>query len=288
MAVPALEPEAALGIGTLALVPVVLPGDDAAVRETATWLDAELGERGLAGAEVALFVRDAWGLTIGHARYLTHHDLAALAAVQLEHAGFAGAWSLVEAALLSPARPQSAFAESGQPWRYASGGVRCGLLGLAGFRTLHPRGRGEDAAAAFEQWLVQQRQFAALVGAHGLAPGFVAADAAALADPAALDGASPLPLDGLIERLMPGSDGERRLVAHHAGPWGVLGYSVVERHGDDWHALAHGWPATAAGDLALRRQLAAEYGVDATPAARLRLALDASGVISLAGLEIRG
>jgi hypothetical protein len=205
--------------------------------------------------------------------------------VQLEHAGFAGAWSLIEAALLSPAQAQSAFAESGQPWRYVQDGVRCGLLGLAGFRTLHARGRDADAGAAFEQWLVQQRQFAALVGAHGLAPVFVTADAAALADPAALDHAPPLALDGLIERLPPGSDGERRLVAHHAGPWGVLGYSVAERRGDGWRALAHGWPATAAGDRAVRNGLSAEYGVGVTPDARVRLSLDASGAISLAGVE---
>jgi hypothetical protein len=279
MAVPALEPDRDLGTGTLAVVPIVLPGDETTVRETVAWLDAELGERGLAGAEVALFVRDAWGLAIGHARYLTHHDLAALAAVQLEHAGFAGAWSLIEAALLSPAHAQSAFASSGQPWRYANGGVRCGLLGLAAFRALHAQGGSDDTGAAFEQWLVQQRQFGALVGAHGLAPVFVEADAAALADPAALDGATPLPLDGWIERLTPGSDGERRLVAHHAGPWGVLGYSVAERRGDGWRALAHGWPATAAGDRAVREQLAAEYGVQATPAARQRMVSDVPGLL---------
>lgn len=281
MAVPALEPEPGLGLGALALVPMVLTGDLGAVRRTADWLEAELDARGLAGAAVALVVRDAWGLAIGHVRYLTHHDLAALAAVQLGHAGFATAWSLIEAALLSPARAESAVAESGQPWRYADGAIRGGLLDLAGFRALHPLGREAAAARAFEAWLVQQRQFSALFAAHGLPPRFVRADAAALADPAALDAATPLAPDGLIERLLPAVGGTRRLLAHHAGRWGVLGYSVVMQDGDGRRALAHGWPATAAADAALRAALVDAYAVEATPAARVRLDLDPDGALVL-------
>ncbi len=272
MALPALEPELALGIGTLVVIPAVLIGDEDRVKRTAAWLEAELAERGGAGAAVALFVRDAWGLMTGHARYLTRHDLAALAALQLEHAGYAGAWSLIEAALLSPTQAQSALAASGQPWRYVGGQVRCGMLGLADFRALHPRGHGDEAGAAFEQWLVQQRQIVALLNAHGLAATFVTANAAALADPAVLDGAAPLPAHGLIERLdTPGLD-PKHLLAHHAGRWGVVGYSVITQRSGAPRVLARGWPASAGVDAALRRALASEYAIDAVPSARERLA----------------
>ena len=64
--------------------------------------ERELIERGMAGADTALAAQEAFGLQIEHARYLTAHDLAAMTALQYEHAGLAPLWPLLETALLDP------------------------------------------------------------------------------------------------------------------------------------------------------------------------------------------
>src|SRR6478736_2451103 len=80
---------------------VIAFGADAATR-VGDLFERDLMERGMAGAATALLAQDAFGLKVEHARYLTLHDLAAMMAMQYEHAGLAPLWPVVEAALLSP------------------------------------------------------------------------------------------------------------------------------------------------------------------------------------------
>src|SRR3546814_9326192 len=63
--------------------------------------ERELIERGMAGADTALAAQDAFGLRIEHARYLTVHDLAAMTALQYEHAGLAALWPLLDVGIAS-------------------------------------------------------------------------------------------------------------------------------------------------------------------------------------------
>src|SRR5690606_40089338 len=89
---------------------------------------------GRAGADAALAARDALGLRVEHARYLTVHDLAAMTALQYEHAGLAALWPLLETALLQP---------DGEAWldqppepllHYADGEARIALFSPAAWR----------------------------------------------------------------------------------------------------------------------------------------------------------
>src|SRR5579859_6705709 len=102
-AVPAPAPDYAQG--AMRVVPFLLRGDAhsrARLEQVGDALEDVLIDRGMAGAATALYAQQAFGAPIEHARYLTIHDLAALMAMQYEHAGLGKLWPLIEAALLSP------------------------------------------------------------------------------------------------------------------------------------------------------------------------------------------
>lgn len=166
--------------GPLRLVPFVLGGDAQAVTRVGDRFERELIERGMAGAQTALAAQEAFGLQVEHARYLTAHDLAAMTALQYEHAGLAPLWPVLETALLEP---------DGEAWldsppepllRYANGEARIAMFeprawkqhyaGDAPCDTAECRGKLERQHQHFE---ARQRQIAAVLTAHGVAVTFV-------------------------------------------------------------------------------------------------------------------
>jgi hypothetical protein len=162
--------------GALRLVPFLLRGDaeaHARVEQVGHALEEVLIDRGMAGAATALFAQQAFGAPIEHARYLTIHDLAALIAMQYEHAGLAKLWPLIEAALLSPQEDVWLDAPPEPLARYSDGGVRIALLDSETWRNggFAPASAGEDAdrlERAFEHFEARQRQIAALLEAHAI------------------------------------------------------------------------------------------------------------------------
>ena len=173
-AVPA--PDADYMQGALRLVPFLLRDDvDAQTRMVAVSqaLEEILIDRGMAGAATALCAQQAFGAPIEHARYLTLHDLAALMAMQYEHSGLAPLWPLIEAALLAPQAETWLDAPPEPLARYSDGGVRIALLDSETWRHggFAPSSAGEDAdqlERAFEHFEARQRQFAAVLEAHGI------------------------------------------------------------------------------------------------------------------------
>src|SRR5690606_41727826 len=105
---------------------------------------------GRAGADAALAARDALGLRVEHARYLTVHDLAAMTALQYEHAGLAALWPLLETALLQP---------DGEAWldqppepllHYADGAARIALFSPAAWRSRYAADVDSDTDQAWD------------------------------------------------------------------------------------------------------------------------------------------
>ncbi|MBS0194554.1 MAG: hypothetical protein JSR34_09920 [Proteobacteria bacterium] len=181
---PVPAPEADYAQGTMRLLPFALRGDPAdpatgsRIAMLASSMEEVLLERGMAGAATALFAQDAFGAPIEHARYLTIHDLAALMAMQYEHAGLASLWPLLETALLAPEHEAWLDAPPEPLARYADGEVRIGLLDAESWRAggFAPKSTGDDARKlelAFERYEARQRQFAAVLAAHGVAAMFV-------------------------------------------------------------------------------------------------------------------
>jgi len=166
--------------GPLRLVPFVLGGDAAVVARVGDRFERELIERGMAGAPTALAAQEAFGLQVEHARYLTAHDLAAMTALQYEHAGLAPLWPLLETALLDP---------DGEAWldalpepllRYADGEARIAMFEPRAWKQRYaaeapcdsPDGR-EQLERLHQHFQARQRQIAAVLTAHGVVVNFV-------------------------------------------------------------------------------------------------------------------
>ncbi|WP_271679698.1 hypothetical protein [Thermomonas mangrovi] len=168
-----LHCDPALAGGGLRVLPFVLQGEG--VEAVATVLEAELLDRGMASAGLALALQDGLGASIEHARLLSLHDLLAMTALQYENAGLAPLWTLLEAALLEP--DAEAWLDSApEPLaRYGDGEVRIALMDPVAW---HARNAPAEADAArlergFALFQARQRQFAAVLGAHGIDVNFV-------------------------------------------------------------------------------------------------------------------
>lgn len=170
-AVPSPDPE--FSKGTLRLVPFLLRGDADTQARVAAALEELLADRGMAGAATALDAQDAFGAPIEHARYLTLHDLAALMALQYEHAGLAQLWPLIEAALLAPHAEAWLDAPPEPLAHYTGGDVHIAMIDAEAWRDrgYAPSSAGDDAdklETAYEYFEARQRQIAAVLGAHGI------------------------------------------------------------------------------------------------------------------------
>ncbi|MEO6171842.1 MAG: hypothetical protein ABIP02_01865, partial [Arenimonas sp.] len=97
-----LAPEAEYAEGPFRLVPFLLRGDAQLIARVGEQMEASLLNLGMAPADTALFAQENFKAQIEHARYLTVHDLAAMMAMQYEHAGLQNIWPLIETALLAP------------------------------------------------------------------------------------------------------------------------------------------------------------------------------------------
>ena len=170
-----LSPDPDQAGGPLRLVPFVLGGDRAVAEVVGNAFEHDLVETGMAGAETALLAQELFGVQVEHARYLTVHDLLAMTALQYEHAGLAPLWPLLEAALLAPRTDELLDAPPEPLASYRDGEARIVLFSPAAWHARYAPGAADDPALAraFEHFQRRQRQFAAVLGAHGVPVTFV-------------------------------------------------------------------------------------------------------------------
>lgn len=176
----ALAPDAGFAGGPLRLLPFVLGGEPGTVAHVGDAFERDLLERGMADAATALLAQDAFGLQVEHARYLTAHDLAAMTALQYDHAGLGPLWPLVEAALLAPDAECWLDAPPEPLVRYAGGEALIALFSPQAWRARYAADTtGDDADTRslldrrLQQFEARQRQFAAVLQAHAVPVTFV-------------------------------------------------------------------------------------------------------------------
>jgi hypothetical protein len=167
-----LRPEPEHATGPLRLIPFVLHGGGDVAGDVGRQLEDILFETGMAGADTALLAQEKFAAVVEHARYLTLHDLAAMTAMQYQHAGLGSLWPLVESALLRPGEETWLDAPPEPLVRYRDGEVRLALLDLdtwaeAGFAP--SSAAPAQLARHFERHLIRQRQLTAVFQAHGIA-----------------------------------------------------------------------------------------------------------------------
>ncbi|MDH5834981.1 hypothetical protein [Luteimonas kalidii] len=165
-----LMADPALRGGSLRLLPFLLQGDPAIAAGVDEAFEAQLLDAGMAAADTALLLRDAFGAPIEHARCMTLHDLAAMVALQYEHLGLEPLWPLIETALLAPRREAVLDAGAEPAARYVDGGVRMALYSPAAWKVRYRPDTNDDARLRqlFTRFEMRQRQLAAVLSAHGL------------------------------------------------------------------------------------------------------------------------
>lgn len=166
-----LQADATLTGGGLRVVPFVLTGTDAArISEVVNALEEVLLANGMAQPDTALLAQNTFGAQIEHARYFTVNDLAAMMAMQYDNQGLAALWPLLEVAMFVPDRDEWLQSPPEPLLRYTRGEVRMALFDPAGWCThyAHDRGDCERLQRVYDQYLMRQRQMAAVLEAHGL------------------------------------------------------------------------------------------------------------------------
>ena len=165
-----LQCDTALRGGQLRVLPWIFTGDAATAREAAEAFEARLLDLGMARPDTALCAQQAFAARIEHARAMTVHDLAAMMALQYDNAGLRPLWPVIEAALLAPGETVLLDAPP-EPWlRYADGEARIALFAAHDWHARYAPddGDGERLRRRFVQFEMRQKQFAAVLGAHGV------------------------------------------------------------------------------------------------------------------------
>src|SRR5688572_11385857 len=114
--------------GPLRLLPWLVRGPEAGVTAVGDLLEESLLDTGMAAADTALAAQERFGVATEHVRLLTINDLAAMIAMQYDHAGLAPLWPLIEVALLAPDGEQRPDAPPEPLARYAHRHVRVAIL----------------------------------------------------------------------------------------------------------------------------------------------------------------
>jgi hypothetical protein len=157
----ALWPDPAHADGPLRLLPWVLRGPLSTLEPVSDALEASLLDTGMAPADLALALQAAIGVPVEHVRYLSGHDLAALMAMQYEHAGLGPVWPLVEAAV---------YGDDGEVWldappepliRLQAGRARIALVDGA---DIHVQRRTRQLRAVLEAHGVEVHDVAVAAG----------------------------------------------------------------------------------------------------------------------------
>lgn len=167
-----LAPAIEYAEGPFRLVPFLLRGDAQLIQRVGEQLEVHLLDIGMAPADTALFAQEHFQAQIEHARYLTVHDLAAMMALQYEHAGLKNVWPLIETALLAPSETCWCDVMPEPLALYREREIHMTLMDADDWQALGYCGEENDPERCeflFEQFEMRQRQMAALFQAHGLA-----------------------------------------------------------------------------------------------------------------------
>ncbi|MEO8365500.1 MAG: hypothetical protein ABI538_04765 [Pseudoxanthomonas sp.] len=177
-----LVADAGLQGGQMRVLPFLLSGATETLRALQESFEEVLLDRGMAAADTALLAQESFGARIEHARYLTVHDLTAIMAMQYQHQGLQPLWPLIETAVLAPEEEQWLDAPPEPLLRYAGGEVQIALLDPGAWQQRNGMAATGDAPAlerAYEYFQARQRQFAAVLEAHGILVTFAHCPAAA-------------------------------------------------------------------------------------------------------------
>lgn len=168
-----LQCDADLKGGALRIVPLLLSSptqDAAAASQLSDTLETVLIERGMARAETALFLQDAFGAQIEHARFLTLNDLVAMTSMQYANMGLDKLWPLIEAALYAP-EDTVWLDDAPEPLvKLANGEAHMALFTPEAWRAHYGETDNDEARLGrmLKFFEARQRQISAVLESHGI------------------------------------------------------------------------------------------------------------------------
>ncbi|WP_103074918.1 hypothetical protein [Solilutibacter silvestris] len=167
---PPLQSDPALAGASLRVLPFLVSGDEAAIAAIGDVLETELLDRGMASAATALLAQEAFATRIEHMRYLTVHDLLAMTSMQYGHMGLDPLWPILEAALLAPGEDVMLDAPPEPLLRLHDGEVSITLFSPQEWGRRYAAGEQDHDRLQrhMSQFEARQRQFAAVLEAHGI------------------------------------------------------------------------------------------------------------------------
>jgi len=265
-----LEPSPEFAEGAMRLLPLTVLAPEALAEDLSEQLEVQLVGRGEAGALTADWLMRTLGIRLEHVRYLSRNDLLALTCVQYEHVNLAALWTMLEAALLTPDREETAVTARGLALRYLDGGV----LVQSPSQWLSAQTLDDDAARrhALAGIIFELRQYAALLDAHRLS----------LRLQPTIDRGDEAGVGYLLETLAAVESGYEppALFAHEAPGLGLVAITVAQcGEGGRARALAHGYPLQSSALETLVTLLAERYGIPAELHALSRIVLDDQGAL---------
>ena len=268
-----LEPSSDYDNAPMRLLPLSLLAPESLADELSSEIEVQMVGRGEAGPRTADWLMRTLGIQLEHVRYFSRNDLLALTCVQYEHANLSALWSVLETALLTPYREQSALSARGLSLQYANGQVRAQSPSkwLAA-QSDTPAERSHALAGI----VFELRQYAALLDAHQISLQLQSAGESTLD---AGDNA-----DYLLETLA-ATDPELEspaLFAHEAPGLGVAVITVAQRQtASHSRILAHAYVLQPRALGPLLTRLTADYGIAAELHALGQIVLDESGQLSV-------
>ena len=265
-----LEPSPEFAEGAMRLLPLTVLAPEALAEDLSEQLEVQLVGRGEAGALTADWLMRTLGIRLEHVRYLSRNDLLALTCVQYEHVNLAALWTMLEAALLTPDREETAVTARGLALQYLDGGV----LVQSPSQWLSAQTLDDDAARrhALAGIIFELRQYAALLDAHRLS----------LRLQPTIDRGDEAGVGYLLETLAAVESGYEppALFAHEAPGLGLVAITVAQcGEGGRARALAHGYPLQSSALETLVTLLAERYGIPAELHALSRIVLDDKGAL---------
>ena len=260
-----LVPDPRYAGGPMRLVPWMLLAPAELADDLAQAMERELAAKGEAGSLTADFLMRTLGIRLEHARYLTRDDLLALTCVQYEHVNLAPLWTMLEAALLTPYRDETALGSRGLPLRYSEG--RVSVPGIAGWFAREGT-QGQNPTHELAGTLFELRQYAALLAAHHV--------------PLHLEGDPASSAGYLVEALAEADPAQPapQLYAHEAAGLGMAAITVAQPVPGKARVLAHGYPLEPNALAPLLDALATRYGTDAELHTLGRMLLDDTGALT--------
>jgi hypothetical protein len=142
-------------------------------------LEDTLLANGMAHADTALMAQNAFGARIEHARYFTVNDLAAMMSMQYDNQGLAALWPLIETAIMAPVKTNGSTPRPSRCCVTPMARHAWRLFDPAGWCAHYDHGKNDcdRLKGIYEQFLMRQRQMAAVLEAHGVPVLFVHCEA---------------------------------------------------------------------------------------------------------------